>query len=180
MRILNRLIITGFVLVTTFYLSSCVQQNNPLANSDNSELLSESLNKPTIEYPQYAERTIKCIGGNYQSGNVNVPGGSTFSIATGSLIPPPEITWGDPVVVSMLVEFDELNNELTFTFGPHGTSFTQSAEVWFDFSVLASNNVNLYYLNDDGSRELQQPVEMQGQRIKVYIDHFSRYAIGTE
>ena len=155
----------------------------PANNLAKNEAMS-SLAKRGSNYPQSAERTLFYIHANksgFQGGNMQVPNGSTLKIKQGALTPPP----GWPltrITLTMVVEKDDAKNELIFTFGPAGCQFNPPAEVWFDWSDLGSSNATLYYIEDDGTYTEQEPedVDMQGQRIKVYIDHFSRYAIGAE
>ncbi len=82
----------------------------------------------------------------------------------------------------MLVERDKFRTELKFTFGPSGASFDPPAEVWLDWKDLHSSNATLYYIDDNGDYIPQTPddVDVQNKKMKLYIDHFSRYAIGAE
>jgi len=70
--------------------------------------------------------------------------------------------------------------------------------VWLNYSDLAiedddddeeddeddedDEDVILYLIDENGNYIAQQPddVDLQGKRMKLYIDHFSRYAIGAE
>ena len=113
---------------------------------------------------------------------MNVPGGSTFHLTQGSLTPPPGTPLGDDVTLTMLVEMDSSNNELVFTFGPSGSQFSPAAEIWFDYSDLGSTMATLYYIDSNGNHIPQQPddVDLQGKRMKITVDHFSRYALAAD
>lgn len=110
---------------------------------------------------------------------MNVPGGSTFRLDNGALIPPPGTPYGDPVTITMLVEKIKGGKELLFTFSPSGCLFNPSLEVWFDWTDLNSNNANLFYIDSDGKYIEQGPesIDYQGHRMTLHIDHFSRYAL---
>ena len=114
---------------------------------------------------------------------MKVNGGSTFHLDQGALTPPLGTPPGQrSVTLTMLVERDKFRDELIFTFGPSGCTFNPPAEVWFDWKDLHSENATLYYIDSDGNYIPQTAdyVDSQGQRMKLFIDHFSRYAIGAE
>ncbi len=79
----------------------------------------------------------------------------------------------------MVIEKNATGDELIFTFGPHSSQFNPPAEVWFDWTDLDSKNVKLFYINDDGNYEEMHPdrVDRRGQRMLLWIPHFSRYAV---
>ena len=95
--------------------------------------------------------------GNYQGGFFTLPNGSKFDLAHGSLTPPPEFTWGDPVTVTMTVEIDTIKNELLFTFGPSGSSFSPPAAITFDWHDLGIEKAALYYIDSSGDYIKQAP-----------------------
>ena len=161
--------------------NACSEQSPLQSDIQNSEV---SLNKPGAgAYPQYAERTLTFHkgSGTYAGGNVKVNGGSTFHLEERALTPPPGAE-GEPVTITMLVEKDKFRTELTFTFGPSGASFDPPAEVTFNWKDLHSSNATLYYIDDNGDYIPQTPdyVDIQNKKMTLYIDHFSRYAIGAE
>ena len=167
--------------------NACTEQS-PLQStniSDNDTLL---LSKRANSYPQYDEHTINLSSYNkktgtyiYSGGNLQVTNRSTFHVTSGSLTPPAELL-GDAVTITMLVEKDEVNNQLIFTFGPSGCSFSPGAEVWLDWSDLGISAPKLYYVESNGNyiEQAADSIDLQGQRLSLHIDHFSRYAIGTE
>lgn len=135
-------------------------------------------------YPQHTWRTYQYRnpGVGYAGGNMKVNGGSTFHLEDGALIPPPEIPWGENVRIDMIVEKDKSTGEMIFTFRPHGCQFDPPAEVWFDWKDLHVDLAKLYYIDENGNRILQTPddIDLQGKRMKLYIHHFSRYALSSE
>jgi hypothetical protein len=196
--IVGALLITGLTLSFT----ACSEQSPFEAATENQNV---TLAKRTLEtqisyitvgeteaiitdsqYPQSASRTLYYQSdqgdydyqGHYEGGNMNVPGGSTFNIREGALTPPPGTPIGQEVTLTMLVEKDDLNNELIFSFGPSGCTFDPPAEVWFDYTDSGSRNVTLFYIDENGNYIPQEParVDKKGQRMKLFIDHFSRYA----
>ena len=177
--------LTTAVLLTGLALNfnACTEQS-PLASVEDDIQDSVSLAKKS-SYPQSASfkfRYRNNING-YESGNVNVPGGSNLHINEGSLTPPPGTPFKEKVYITMLVEKDEVKNELIFTFGPSGSQFSPAAKVTFDWTDLGLESApNLYYIDENGNYIPQAPdnVDVQGRHITLSVDHFSRYAIGAE
>ncbi len=138
-------------------------------------------------YPQYTSRTFKYNNDRtgYQSGNMVVPGGSIFHLTEGALTPPEGTPHGESVTLTMLVEKithggkGKGKTELRFSFGPSGCQFNPPAEVWFDWSDLGVRKAMLYYIDDHGNYIELKPdkIDRKGHRFKLYIDHFSRYAV---
>ncbi len=137
--------------------------------------------KKTGDYPQFASRDLHYdeVENGYPGGMVNVPGGTKFKLQSGALTPPPGTPAGSTVTITMLVEKDTVNNELIFTFSPHGSQFLPAAEAWIDYTDLGVNNVKAYYINDDGSYTPLKPVleDRKNKKMMLLIPHFSRYAI---
>jgi hypothetical protein len=145
----------------------------------------------TGNYPQYACKTFSYDVDNdyYEGGNVIVPNGTTFHIDNGSLTPPPGFPIGEDVTISMLAEKDSVRNELIFTFYPSGCEFSPKARIWFHYSDLDSNLVQLFLLqkaSGDSPDKLYQYVPMEpddvdllGKRILLKVSHFSRYALAV-
>ena len=82
----------------------------------------------------------------------------------------------------MLVERDSVNNELTFTFDPHDCQFNPSARVYLNYKDLGIDVPVLYYIDENGNYIQQNPdeIDVTNRNVILYIDHFSRYAIGAE
>lgn len=108
-----------------------------------------------------------------------LPSNSVFDVDGGSLTPPPSINWGDPVEITFSVDKDTVNNELIFTFGPHGCQFDPAARVIMDYAELGIDFPTLYYIADDGTYIEHTPeyIDINGKWLTIYIDHFSRYAV---
>jgi hypothetical protein len=136
------------------------------------------------DYPQSASRdlTYNSNQTSYNGGNINIPGGSTFSVLNGSLIPPEGTQSGKTVTITMLAEKVKYKgkSQLVFTFGPHGSQFTTPAEVIFDWTDLGINQAHLFYIDESGNYIPQNPesLDINNKRMTMKIDHFSRYAIG--
>lgn len=116
-------------------------------------------------------------------GKVKLPGGSTLRISKGALTPPPGTPFMQDVTITILVEKSaDGRNELVFTFGPSGCQFSPAAEVTFDWTDLEGSTVNLYYIDENGNYILQSPdnIDFKNKKMTIFVDHFSRYAIGTE
>ena len=97
------------------------------------------------------------------------------------MTPPPGTPERARVTLTMLVEKDKDRMELIFTFGPSGCQFSPAGEVWLDWKDLHSEEATLYYIDENGAYIPQTPdhVDKQGRRMKIYIDHFSRYALSA-
>ena len=138
-----------------------------------------------VTYPQSASRTFHYgmgsddTGEGYEGGNIMLPNGSAFHIEHGALTAPKGTQLDADVTITILVEKDEVNNELVFTFGPSGCQFSPAAEVWLDWTDLGSNNVKLFYIDSDGNHNEQKPdsIDRKGKRMLLRIEHFSRYAL---
>ena len=112
---------------------------------------------------------------SYQGGKINLSQGSQFELLYGSLTPPAEL-YGQNVTLTMTVVQDEANNELSFEFGPHGSTFEPTATVWFHYP---GSNPKLFYIEDDSTYTEQKPDEVNivNGWLKLKINHFSRYAV---
>ncbi len=132
-------------------------------------------------YPQAVSCTVTyCDKKNIYAGSAfQLPSGSSFEFTNGAMIPPPDHPCGEPVTVTMMAEKDPATNELIFSFGPSGCTFDPPAEVWFNWSDLASPNAILYYLNEDDTRveHLPDQIDVCNKHMCIYIDHFSRYVL---
>ncbi len=182
--LITQLFLLAFLLVS---LVGCEQSapNAPADMNDQPSLVNGTLEKPAAgAYPQHIWKTYKYRnqGIGYAGGNMKVNGGSTFHLEDGAIIPPPDIPFGDDVRIDMTVDKDKTTGEMTFTFGPHGCQFDPPAEVWFDWKDLHIDIAKLYYIDDNGNYILQTPdaIDIQGKRMKLYIQHFSRYALAAD
>ena len=83
---------------------------------------------------------------------------------------------GQNVTITLAVVKDEVNNQLLFEFGPHGSLFEPAATIWFHY---AGSNPQLFYIQDDGAYTEQKPdeVDVVNGWLKLTIHHFSRYAV---
>ena len=118
--------------------------------------------------------------GYYNGGNIKINGTQTkFNFEGNSLTPPSDTQFREDVTITMKMEYNGTDNELIFTFGPHGCQFSPNARVRLDYKALGVDVADLYYIEDDGSRTLQLPEQMDVNKryIKIQIDHFSRYAL---
>ena len=163
-----------------------LNKNSKQFNSNNSAMTTAaSLALTSIPdpgaFPQFATRDFqyKHDDKTYVGGQMTVPGGTKFKLATGALTPPPGTAVGETVTITMLVEKDTVNNELIFTFSPHGSQFNPPAEVWLDYSQLDIPVAKLYYIRDDGQYILMHADQddRKNKKMMLLIPHFSRYAI---
>ena len=194
----NRFVsLTAGIIITGLALSfnACTEQT-PLSSDDNETNVSitalakkdgkgngkgngdGSDQKFDIGYPQSASNTFKLQGRGYTGGFVTVPNMSELFVSRNSLTPPPDVPWGKDVTITMTV--DKVNNQLIFSFDPHGCTFSKPAEIYFNWSDLGVEVAKLYYIDENGHYIEQQPddINFQGKWMSLYVDHFSRYAVG--
>jgi len=191
MKTLTKIITVLTTVTVLAFLAGCEKQD-ALSSLDSagSNIVSSptSFLKPGDPLPGSYPQTGSCIGeywlqkNLYKGNSINVPNGSNFSFSNGALTPPSGIPFGDPVPIMMLVEKDTINNELLFTFGESGCQFNPAAEVVFDYTDLGISAAQLYYIDDNGNYIPQPPayINVRNNKMIIYIDHFSRYAIGAE
>ena len=163
--------LTSGALLTGMILSfnACTEQSPLTSESTEATpaLGKRSLDKSTSlddgltndnAYPQSATGTyvFKSAWNKYQGGNIQLPNGSTFHIVRGALTPPSGTLSGADVTITMVVEKDEVNNALTFTFGP-------PAEIWLDYSDLNVTKATLYLIDTDGDYIEQTPYDIDTQ-----------------
>jgi len=72
-------------------------------------------------------------------------------------------------------------------FGPHGTYFNNSVELELSYKTanldgFDEENLRIYYYNEESGLWdfIGGEVNKRKKTVKVYLDHFSRYAIGAE
>jgi len=194
-NILTSLMAVVFIVGLTFSFNACSEQspfqpsengvNGTLAKRNNGGGGDPGGNDPAA-YPQFISNTItfNSSQNQYNGGNMQVPGGTSFSLTGGALTPPPDSTVGTDITLTLQAEKKKYKGKdvLLFTFGPHGSAFNPRAEVTFDWNDLGIEMANLYYLDEDGNLVIQAPdqIEIQNKKMTIYLDHFSRYAIGME
>ena len=147
-------------------------QNNGVNNTGS------QYNWPVIESYTYE---FNAGQGYYNGGKITFgsQNRSKFEIEPGALTPPSYIPWGDPVTVTMEINYDSTAKRLDFTFGPHGAQFSPQATVKIDYRALDVDIPKLYYIDDNGNYILQQPDQIDANKrwLILKLDHFSRYAL---
>ena len=136
------------------------------------------------KYPQLGRTWIEFNNGlnAYKNGHIILDSGSKFTIESGSLTPPPGTAWGSKIPVNMKAFYSKGKDELIFQFGPSECKFDPPAEIKLDWRDLNIEKPVLYYLCSDGSRIQQTPDQicLENKWLIIKVDHFSRYALGTE
>jgi len=185
---LNKKKSTGIILLSMVALLLIVIgcENSELISStanqgDDTDYPPSSLQKITY-FPQDCSNTFRFRRGAYASGIVKAPNGSHLKLVQGALTPPSDTPYGQNVTLKMRVDKNNDTNEMIFSFGPSGCQFTPPAELCFSWADLGSQSAVLYYIDENGTYIEQTPdhIDTQNQRMTIYIDHFSRYAIGME
>lgn len=124
--------------------------------------------------------TIRYISqyNSYSGGMMMHPNGALLLIAPGALTPPQELM-GQDVTITMTIVKDSINNELTYTFSPHGCTFSMPTTLWISWSDLGSNIPDLFYIDDQGNYILQpnNGINLFNKTYILSINHFSRYAV---
>lgn len=179
------LLVALFVGTMTFV--SCSNDNmgniaGPADPANTINTLTKRNNDTPMVYPQSGSTTIKFSSkkNQYNGGNICLlPSRSVFDLDGGSLTPPPSIPWGDPVTITFEVDKDTVTNELIFTFGPHGSQFSPAARIILDWSDLGIEVPTLYYIDENGNyiEQIPEHIDVRGQKMTIYVDHFSRYAL---
>jgi hypothetical protein len=110
---------------------------------------------------------------------MSLPNGSMFQLSHGSLTPPPGTPSQQAVTLTMSCERDSAGKELLFTFGPSGSQFNPPAMVTLSWKDLNVEIPKLYYIDRDGNYIEQTPddISVRGKWLRIYVHHFSRYAI---
>ncbi len=190
-------LLTVLVSITALvFIFGCDKSNltSPAPLSTDQVTDAESLGKKKPggsppEYPIFGSETFSFWNARngYRGGTINLADGSIFILTRLSLTPPPEIPWGDDVTITMLAEKKKHQGKdhLVFTFGPSGCQFNSQAKVILDYkhlNLVDPSAVVLYYIDENGNYIQQQPddVDVTNTDVIIYIDHFSRYAIGAE
>ena len=185
--------LTAATLVAGLALNfnACSEQA-PVGPGDNSDVATTSLSKKggngncqeqQIVFPILVSKVFRFQNGQnyYRGGDIEFPDGnkSKFQIEDGALTPPSNMEWGEPVTITMEVDYDATKNELHYAFGPHGCQFNPQAQIKLDYGTLGVNVPVLYYIDEDGNYIEQTPenIDINRKWLVIRIDHFSRYAI---
>ena len=196
MRTQNKIKFIVCLIVISLALFTACENDFPTAINNDSETFSgnvpESAVKPTrlqststaigtLNYPQNAEVNVRYFNNHntYNGGNLNFVNGTKLQFLYGALTPPNNLN-GNKVEITGSIDYDVVNDELVFTFGPSGCQFQPAAELWLKYDALVGSGVpNLYYIDDLGNYVPQVPDEVNTVQkwLKIYILHFSRYAV---
>ena len=136
-----------------------------------------------FSFPLVASKTFTYNAGQgyYNGGKITFgsENRSKFEIEDGALTPPPGTTWGEPVTITMVIDYDTTTNQLLFTFDPHGCQFSPRAVLKMDYRALDVDIPQLYYIDDNGNYIPQEPdqIETNKRWLTIKLDHFSRYAL---
>ena len=183
---LLRFTVIGFALLFCIHFSmlSC-SDSTPLENNvvDISHLNNDnSLFKQVVDYsyPIWGKMNFYNKRGVWQGGTMQLSNGSVFTIENGALTPPHPLA--SSVYITMRADFDSVKNEVVVSFTPSGCFFDPPAELILDYNDLGIDIATLYYIDTNGNYILQTPdhIDYRKKTITIYIDHFSRYAIGME
>ena len=163
-----------------FIISACSQDSGILsidsksqAGSNETKLINGDLYEEGSFISEYVEDEDF-----YTPVLIQISNGSFLRIPNRSLQPPEDLV-GKNVEITMAVTNDVENNELLFTFGPHGCEFTQPAELCLSWKTTNSKNATLYYLDEQGNKKEHMPdqIDIVNKRMIININHFSRYAV---
>jgi len=147
------LILAVFILIIT----SC-QSNEPFEPIQNSQQPSggewEFAKRPIRSekesvsngYPQIASLEIVWFGqqNGYSTGNLNFVNGTKLYVPFNSLTPPSGTPPCESVMINGLIEKDEVNNELIYSFGPSGCQFDQQPAVYCLLTCYSSSRKYLF------------------------------------
>ncbi len=186
---LSKLAVTG-ILTTAFALNFNACEQSPVAPAENGAdasitTLAKKGKKGKKGKKESRSETFEAVSGSetlkfkkraYKGGKIELDQGSKLTIAKNSLTPPPGTPDGAKVTITMNVEL--VNDELIFTFGPHGCQFDPPAELRIDYSDLGVKLPALYYV-ENGEYVEQAPdhLDTKNRFMLLHFDHFSRYAV---
>jgi hypothetical protein len=181
-------ILTVFMtLATIIFLCNACEKTSPVSADplgyqymDQEFLTKKPAQEDSYTYPIWGKMNFYNKKGVWQGGTIILSNGSKFTVETGALTPPHPLA--SSVYVSIRADFDSLKNEIVFSFTPSGCVFSPPAELIFDYNDLGIDIATLNYIDENGEYILQTPdhIDYQKRTITIYIDHFSRYAIGME
>jgi len=185
--ILLRLTVINLVLLFSinFFILSCSDSaplENTTADITNSGNNYNDLSKPAVDYsyPIWGKRNFYNKRGTWEGGSIQLSNGSKFTIERGAMIPPhPKAS---SYYLTVRADYDSLNNQIIISFTPHGVVFNPPARLDIDWTDLGVDVASLYYIDENGNYILQTPdhIDIIKRKLTLYIDHFSRYAIGYE
>ena len=172
MSFLNKWILIFSFIPIIIGISACTQNSDILSSSSE-----ESVNEKIIQEGSCVMTYLEDID-SYTAASICMKNGSYLKISAKSLIPPAELK-GTDVGITMAYDWDKENNELIFTFGPHGCEFSEPAKLCLSWKELNTNNATLYYLDEKGNHVEQLPdqIDTSKKRMCLDIKHFSRYAV---
>jgi len=180
--------ITTLVLITIpIYIFIGCQEQSPMAPIPSDERIGgqEILTKPkkkdvSYTYPIWGKMNFYNKNGIWQGGTILLSNGSKFTVETGALTPPYPLA--SSVYVTVRADLDSQKNEIIVSFTPAGCVFSPPAELILDYTDLGIDIATLYYIDENGNYIQQSPdhIDYQEKTITIYIDHFSRYAIGMD
>jgi len=174
-------VMTTVVFVLNFI--SC-QMDSPISplNSSEEKIEGGIFRKPgvTYTYPIWGKENFYNRKGEWEGGTMTLSNGSEFVIARGAMIPP--YPNASSYYLTMRADLDSVKNEIIISFTPSGVVFDPPAELILDYTDLGIEIAKLYYIDENGNYILQTPnyINFQKKQITIYIDHFSRYAIGED
>jgi hypothetical protein len=189
--ILSMAVSLSLIFVISIGCDHDLSVNNSSEDEKNLEINTFPFAKPAPpgdtnadSYPQSASHVYGYWSARdiYRGGTLNMPNGSFFQLIAGSLTPPESIPWGTNVEIFMEIDKNDTKNELIFTFGLSGCSFNPAGKVFLSYEHLDIDVPVLYYIDENGDYIEQSPddIDLNQKSIVLYIDHFSRYAIGME
>lgn len=152
-------------------------------NSFSSLDMKKKKDNPQIDWPVTGSVTIGYNTGldQYKGGKITFGQNnkSKLTVERNSLIPPPGTPWGEPVTITMVMDYDSVNQEIQVHFEPHGCQFTIPAQLKIDYRFLDIDIPVLYYIDEDENYIEQQPDQIKANKkwLKIYMNHFSRYAV---
>jgi hypothetical protein len=173
----------AIMVVFSLNFLSC-NMESPISsfNSSEQQIQGGIFGKPgsTYTYPIWGRQNFYNRKGVWQGGTMTLSNGSEFVIARGAMIPP--YPNASSYYLTMRADLDSVKNEIIISFTPSGVFFDPPAELILDYSDLGIEIANLYYIDENGNYILQTPnhINFQKKKITIYIDHFSRYAIGED
>ncbi len=171
--------------MTTLLFTSC-NRESPVAADPNiqqisdQDLLAKRPQEPLDTYPIWGKMNFYNKNGVWQGGTITLSNGSKFTVENGALTPPYPLA--SSVYVTVRADFDSKQQQIIISFTPAGCVFSPPAELILDYTDLGIDIATLYYIDEDGNYIRQSPdhIDFQSKTITIYIDHFSRYAIGME
>lgn len=178
----------GLVFAVTMNFNGCTEKSPLSSDQTDSSTVVLSKGKPSgggeVNYPLYGSHVYRFWSAHniYRGGTLNMADGSFFQLVKDALTPPSDIPRGEDVTITMTTERHPVKNELIFTFGPSGSQFQPSGKVYLNYKTLGIEIPKFYYIDENGNYIEQTPddIDVTNRSLILYVDHFSRYAIGSE